>query len=104
MPAGARALCLAISIACGCIVWGVLISLPPPFYPTEAERKGATASQVNSIDKSIWSNRGYFPFEMYSLSKHIMDILFVYSMDSCLELLIWLHSFLLRCAEYMVPR
>ena len=58
--AGARALCLAISIACGCIVWGVLISLPPPFYPTEAERKGATASQVNSLDKSIWSNRGYF--------------------------------------------
>ena len=53
MPTGARALCLAISIACGCIVWGVLISLPPPFYPTEAERKGATASQVNSIDKSI---------------------------------------------------
>ena len=59
MPAGARALCLAISIACGCIVWGVLISLPPPFYPTEAERKGATASQVNSIDKSIWSKRSY---------------------------------------------
>ena len=59
MPTGARALCLAISIACGCIVWGVLISLPPPFYPTEAERKGATASQVNSMDKSIWNNRGY---------------------------------------------
>ena len=101
MPTGARALCLAISIACGCIVWGVLISLPPPFYPTEAERKGATASQVNSIDKSIWNNRG---FERYSLYKYVMDILFVYSMGSCLESLIWLHSFLLRCAGYMVPR
>ena len=101
MPTGARALCLAISIACGCIVWGVLISLPPPFYPTEAERKGATASQVNSLDKSIWSKR---IFQMYSLYKYVIDILFVYSMDSCLELLIWLHSFLPRCAEYMVPR
>ena len=99
MPAGARALCLAISIACGCIVWGVLISLPPPFYPTEAERKGATASQVKSMYKRIWNN-----FKIYSLSKYVMDFLFVYSMDSCLELLIWLHSFLLRCAEYMVPR
>ena len=52
MPSGARALCLAISIACGCIVWGVLISLPPPFYPTEAERKGATASQVIQLIKA----------------------------------------------------
>ena len=28
------------------IVWGALISLQPPFYPTLAEIKGATPSQV----------------------------------------------------------
>ncbi len=29
------------------IVWGLLLSLQPPFYPSEAERKGATPSQVS---------------------------------------------------------
>ena len=27
-------------------VWGVITSLPPAFYPIEAERKGATPHQV----------------------------------------------------------
>ena len=29
------------------IVWGILISLQPPFYPLEAEKKGATPHQVS---------------------------------------------------------
>ena len=37
---------LAISIVFAETIWGVLISLPPPFYPSEAEKKGATPSQV----------------------------------------------------------
>ena len=28
------------------LVWGLLFSLQPPFYPREAEAKGATPSQV----------------------------------------------------------
>ena len=28
------------------IVWGASTSLTPPFYPEEAEKKGATPSQV----------------------------------------------------------
>ena len=27
-------------------VWGILIYLQPPFYPSEAEKRGATPSQV----------------------------------------------------------
>ena len=40
---------LLISI-CGTayVVWGALISLQPPFYPTVAETKGATPSQVRT--------------------------------------------------------
>ncbi len=30
------------------IVWGLLLSLQPPFYPSEAEKKGATPSQVSA--------------------------------------------------------
>ena len=44
-PSGRKVLLLVV---CGAsnIVWGMLISLQPPFYPTEAENKGATPSQV----------------------------------------------------------
>ncbi len=28
-------------------MWGLLLSLQPPFYPSEAEKKGATPSQVS---------------------------------------------------------
>jgi hypothetical protein len=42
-----RTVLLAISIAVAFVVWGALISLQPPFYPSEAEKKGATPSQVN---------------------------------------------------------
>ena len=41
-----RTVFLAISIVCAYVVWGALISLQPPFYPTEAEKKGATPAQV----------------------------------------------------------
>ena len=43
-----RTVFLAISIVCAYIVWGALISLQPPFYPTEAEKKGATPAQVST--------------------------------------------------------
>ena len=32
----------------GYTTWGLLMALPPPFYPLEAERKGATPQQVIS--------------------------------------------------------
>ena len=31
------------------IGWGLLLSLQPPFYPTEAEKKGATPSQYGFV-------------------------------------------------------
>ena len=37
---------LSISIVLAFTIWGALISLAPPFYPLEAEKKGATPSQV----------------------------------------------------------
>ena len=43
-----RTVFLAISVGCAYVVWGALISLQPPFYPTEAEKKGATPSEVYS--------------------------------------------------------
>ena len=43
-----RARTLSLLVICGTayIVWGALISLQPPFYPTEAAKKGASPSQV----------------------------------------------------------
>ena len=31
------------------IGWGLLLSLQPPFYPSEAEKKGATPSQYGFV-------------------------------------------------------
>ena len=44
-----RTVFLAISVVCAYVVWGALISLQPPFYPTEAEKKGATPAQVEYV-------------------------------------------------------
>jgi len=44
-----RTVFLAISIVCAYVVWGALISLQPPFYPTEAEKKGATPAQYGFV-------------------------------------------------------
>ena len=41
-----KKLILGVLLVLAYIVWGSLISLQPPFYPTEAEKKGATPSQV----------------------------------------------------------
>ena len=46
MLSKAQTIFLSISIVFAETIWGVLISLPPPFYPSEAEKKGATPSQV----------------------------------------------------------
>jgi len=40
---------LSISIVFAFTIWGVLISLTPPFYPSEAEKKGATPSQYGFV-------------------------------------------------------
>ena len=39
-------LALAVCIGGLYLVWGVMFSIQPPFYPKEAEAKGATPSQV----------------------------------------------------------
>ena len=44
-PASRTALLFTVG-GTAAIVWGALISLQPPFYPTLAEIKGATPSQV----------------------------------------------------------
>ena len=46
-----RARTLSLLVICGTayIVWGALISLQPPFYPTEAAKKGASPSQVRQF-------------------------------------------------------
>ena len=56
-----RTVFLAISIVCAYIVWGALISLQPPFYPTEAEKKGATPAQVNDwhISHFIYADKEF---------------------------------------------
>ena len=46
-----RTVFLAISIVCAYIVWGALISLQPPFYPTEAEKKGADAEKHSALER-----------------------------------------------------
>jgi len=48
MCSKAAATMLNIILMCSSIVWGILISLQLPFFPTEAEKKGANASQVQN--------------------------------------------------------
>ena len=48
MCSKAAATMLNIILMCSSIVWGILISLQLPFFPTEAEKKGAKASQVRN--------------------------------------------------------
>ena len=43
----ARTVYLTISVMCAYFIWGALVSLQAPFYPMEAEKKGATQSQVH---------------------------------------------------------
>ena len=57
------------------LVWGVMISLQPPFYPKEAEAKGASPSQVRMA------------FYHVKLQLNFPD---VNSMVLCLELSTWL--------------
>lgn len=44
-----RQIFMAVSIGAAYIGWGLLLSLQPPFYPTEAEKKGATPSQYGFV-------------------------------------------------------
>ena len=44
-----RLAALATVIASAYVVWGLLVSLQPPFYPAEAERKGAKPSQYGFV-------------------------------------------------------
>ena len=48
-----KKLLLAVLLVIAYIVWGALISLQPPFYPTEAEKKGATPSQVSFYELQV---------------------------------------------------
>ena len=41
-----RSVIFAVILTISYIVWGLTMSLTPPFYPGEAEKKGATPSQV----------------------------------------------------------
>ena len=44
-----RVIILGVSFALSYTSWGLLLSLLPPFYPTEAEEKGATPSQYGFV-------------------------------------------------------
>ena len=44
-----RVVLMSVSVASAYLVWGLLISIQPPFYPEEAEKKGATPSQVRAV-------------------------------------------------------
>ena len=44
-----RIVILATAFALSYISWGLLLSLLPPFYPTEAEKKGATPSEYGFV-------------------------------------------------------
>ena len=43
-----RSIIFAVTLTISYIIWGSTISLTPPFYPGEAEKKGATPSQVRN--------------------------------------------------------
>ena len=41
-----KSVIFAVILTISYIIWGLTVSLTPPFYPGEAEKKGATPSQV----------------------------------------------------------
>ena len=45
-----KSILLAGSIVIVYICWGLAMSLQAPLFPREAERKGATASEVSEIE------------------------------------------------------
>ena len=59
---------LAILLVIGHIVWGSLISLQPPFYPQEAEKKGATPSQVSVLQNTFLHTGPLHTFLNYSIN------------------------------------
>ena len=44
---GCKTVIFFITIGGSFIIWGLYFALQPPFYPSEAEKKGATPSQVD---------------------------------------------------------
>ena len=44
-----RIILLSTAFAFSYVCWGLLLSLLPPFYPTEAEKKGARPSQYGFV-------------------------------------------------------
>ena len=51
-PSNLRKSLLFCTAGVALICWGLLLSLQPAFYPTEAEKKGATPSQVKHFCKN----------------------------------------------------
>ena len=41
-----RSFLLVFGISSAFLFWGLMMSLQPPFYPSEAEKKGATPIEV----------------------------------------------------------
>ena len=60
-----RVIFMGISVASAYTVWGLLISLQPPFYPQEAEKKGASPSQVIHFEKCIQAKYFYSIFVVW---------------------------------------
>ena len=89
-----RARTVLLLLVCGTayIVWGALISLQPSFYPTEAELKGATPSQVT--EKYLGLQLGYQSLTLRSEFSHSMDLYLVSP--------IWLLLCQPRCLVHMV--
>ena len=86
MCSKAAATILNIIIMCSTIVWGILISLQLPFFPTEAEKKGAKAAQVrNAFNLFCGTYPMMYNFEtVYGFKKGIFLNIF-HSMGLCLE-------------------
>ena len=78
---------LAAIIGSAFVVWGILLSLQAPLYPSVAEKKGATPSQVRNYLTCL-----YIDHKKPS----------IFSMDLCLALQTWQASFQLNCLVCMV--
>ena len=92
MLSKSRTIFLGLSVAAAYVTWGLLISLQPPFYPSEAEKKGATPSQVNTVLGYNECTKPYY-LKTDSGNKNHTSILTNYcqyfSMDLYLESQIW---------------
>ena len=53
------------------LFWGLMIALQPPFYPSEAEKKGAKPTEVRIFGPNFWFAKKSDYFCYFSMDQYL---------------------------------